>query len=98
MAKRPIRTQKTPEDIEQELISLAVAQARKQLAEGTAPASTVNYFLKLASTKEKIEREMMQKQIELLSAKADSIYRTEDEKRAYTEVIDAIKSYGAGLN
>jgi hypothetical protein len=88
----------TSASVEQELISLAVKQARQQLIDGTAPASTVNYFLKLAGTREVIEREMLEKQVALLEAKADSIKRSEVETQAYLDAIDAIKHYGDNAN
>ena len=98
MVKYKTTVPKTPDSIEQELISLAIAQAKKQLQEGTAPASTVNYFLKLAGSREVIERQMLEKQIALLQAKAENIHRSEGETQAYLDAIEAIKNYGAGLS
>lgn len=83
----------SPENVEQEMIALAVNQARKQLLEGVAPASTVNYYLKLAGTRETLERDILSKQAALLEAKANNINNSEDEKQAYLDAIDAIKNY-----
>lgn len=85
---------KSPEAIEQEMISLAVKQAKHQLENMTAPASTVNYYLKLGSSRERIEREVIQNQATLLQAKADSIEEGKSEKQAYLDAIEAIKNYG----
>lgn len=79
---------------EQYLIDLAMDQAEKQLRDGTAPASTVNYFLKLGSEEARIKKQFAQAQIELLEAKRDSITASKEEARIYQEAIDAIKSYG----
>ena len=81
---------------EQELISLAMDQAERQLREGTAPASTVNYFLKLASDENRIRNEMIREQTALLQAKVENIKSSQDEVRIYQEAIDAIKNYGYG--
>lgn len=86
---------KDPDTIEQEMIGLAVEQAREQLKNKTAPASTVNYYLKLASSRERIERDMMKNQMALLKAKADNIEEGRSEKQAYLDAIEAIKSYGS---
>lgn len=86
---------KNPDDIENEMISLAMKQAKKQLENGTAPASTVNYLLKLGSSRERIEREVIKNQAALLQAKADSIEEGKSEKQAYLDAIDAIKNYGS---
>ena len=79
--------------MEEELQALAMDLARKQLKEGTAPASTVNFYLKMASSREETERQLINKQVELLEAKANNIKRSEDEAKAYRDAIDAIKSY-----
>lgn len=79
---------------EQYLIDLAMQQAEQQLLEGSAPASTVNYFLKLGSEEARIKRNFTEAQIELLEAKRDSITASKEEARIYQEAIDAIKSYG----
>lgn len=84
----------SPEAVEQEMISLAIQQAKKQLQNGTAPASTVNYYLKLGSSREKIERNMIENQVELLKAKADNIKNSKEETQTYLDAIEAIKSYG----
>ncbi len=88
-----------PEAVEQEMIYLAINQAKMQLEQGIAPASTVNYFLKLASSREKIEQEMLAKQISLLEAKVENIKNSEVETQTYLDAIEAIKKYGySGIN
>lgn len=84
----------TAKAVEEEMISLAIEQARTQLKNGTAPASTVNFYLKMASSRERIERELIDNQVSLLQAKVDNIKNNEGEAQAYREAIDAIKSYG----
>ena len=48
----------TPEARENQLISLAVDLAEKQLQEGTASSQVITHYLKLGSTKERIEKEV----------------------------------------
>ncbi len=81
-------------DAEDELIALALDQAREQLRNGTASPSTLNYYLKLAGSRERIEREVMEHQIKLLEAKARSIERSETETQAYLDAIEIMKNYG----
>ena len=50
----------TPQGREDQLISLAIDLAEKQLREGTASAQVTTHFLKLASSKEKLEREKLE--------------------------------------
>ena len=82
-----------PINIEKKAIALAYETAIEQMENGTAPASTVNYFLKIGGSREYIERDMLSKQTELLEVKANNIKNSEGEKQAYLDAIDAIKNY-----
>jgi len=47
---------KTPEARENQLVAMAVDLAEQQLLDGTATSQVITHFLKLGSTKEKIEK------------------------------------------
>ena len=49
----------TPEADEQQMISLATGLARKQLLEGSASSQVITHYLNLASSKKKLESEIM---------------------------------------
>lgn len=51
----------TPEARENQLIALAVDLAEKQLANGTASAQVINHYLKLGSSREKLEQLRIEK-------------------------------------
>ena len=55
-SSRMMRPALTPEARENQLVSLAVDLAEKQLREGTASSQVITHYLKLGSTKERIER------------------------------------------
>ena len=59
---KKMRPATSPEARENQLISLAVDLAEKQLIEGTASSQVITHYLKLGSTKEKIEREILEQQ------------------------------------
>lgn len=90
---RKMRPALTPEARENQMISLAVDLAEKQLMEGTASAQVITHFLKLGSTKERIEKEILEKQKELISAKTESLHSTKDIKALYAEAMDAMRCY-----
>ena len=46
----------TPDARENQMITLAVDLAEKQLEEGTAYSQVITHFLKLGSSKERLER------------------------------------------
>lgn len=87
----------TPEARENQLISLAIDLAEKQLIEGTASAQVITHYLKLGSTKERLEKELMEKQKDFVTAKTESIRITrqteEENNRKYQEVLDALRLY-----
>ena len=89
--KRPPAT--TPEARENQMISLAVDLAEKQLQNGTASSQVITHFLKLASTKEQIEKQILEKQKELIVAKTESIQSAKRVEELYLEALSAMKSY-----
>ena len=83
----------TPEQRENQLISLAVDLAEKQLREGTASAAVLNYYLKLGSSREKLEQERLSRENELLEAKAESLASAKRVEELYKSAMAAMRSY-----
>lgn len=90
---RRTRPALTPEARENEMIALATDRAEEQLRNGTASSQLIVHYLKLGSTKERIEREMLEKQKELLVAKAESLRAAKQAEEGYAEVLEALKRY-----
>ena len=88
-----IRPALTPEARENQMISLAMDLAEQQLRDGTASSQVIAHFLKLGSTKERLERDIMQQQKELLQAKTESIASSKRVEELYEEAINAMKHY-----
>ena len=91
--KRSIRPALTPDSRESQLISLAVDLAEKQLIEGTASSQVIAHFLKLGSTKYQIEKRKLERETELLEAKASAIKSAETAEKMYEDAIAAMRSY-----
>ena len=87
------RTARTPEARENQLISLAIDLAEQQLRDGTASAQVITHYLKLASTKDRLEKEIMEEQKELLRAKTDAVKSAKTREDLYANAIDAMRSY-----
>jgi hypothetical protein len=83
----------TPEARENQLISLAVDLAEKQLIEGTASSQVISHYLKLGSTKERIEKEMLLEQKKLITAKTEAIQSAKRVEELYKEALNAMRSY-----
>lgn len=96
MAIKPIPAD-TPEDRESQLIAAAVNLAEKQLLDGTASPSVITHYLRLASGKERLEREKLERENELLRAKAEAYESNRKSEELYDKAIKAMRSY-SGLD
>lgn len=92
-SSQPMRPAITPEARENQMISLAVDLAEKQLREGTASSQVITHYLKLGSTKERIEKEILEKQKDLIAAKTKQIQSAERVEELYLNAINAMKRY-----
>ena len=84
---------KTLEEREEQLMAAAVNLAEEQILNKTASAQVLVHFLKLATTRERLEKEKLVKENELLKAKTQAIESAEDIKELYTNAINAMKRY-----
>lgn len=84
---------RSPEARENQMIALAVDLAEKQLSNGTASSQVITHFLKLGSTKEKIEKEILEEQKELLKAKTEALQSAKRIEELYKNALDAMRSY-----
>lgn len=84
----------TPEDQEDQLISLAVNLAMKRLQEGTASNQLVTEIIKLGTQKERLAREKLERENELLRAKTEAIAAAKDNGEKYIRAIQAMREYG----
>ena len=83
----------TPEARENQLIAMAVDLAEKQLLEGTASSQVITHYLKLGSSRDRLEREKLQEENKLLRAKTEQIESTKNMEAKYIEAIEAMKRY-----
>ena len=90
VARRPAIT---PEARENQLIALAVDLAERQLLEGTASSQVITHYLKLGSTKDRLEREKLERENELLKAKTESIQSMQRIEELYKNALDAMRNY-----
>jgi EAL domain-containing protein (putative c-di-GMP-specific phosphodiesterase class I) len=86
----------SPEAREQQLVNLAVNLAEKQLKDGTASPSVITHFLKYASTRERLEREILERNAQLIAAKAKNIDKERESEEVAKAAIDAMKNYSPG--
>ena len=90
---KKIRPALTPEARENQMISLAVDLAEKQLQDGTASSQVITHYLKLGSMRERLEREKLAEENKLLRARTKSIEEAADMKDLYEKAIKAMQRY-----
>lgn len=92
-SSRKIRPALTPEARENQMISLAVDLAERQLLEGNASSQVITHYLKLGSTKERIEKEILEKQKDLIEAKTQTLQSAQRVEELYSNALNAMKKY-----
>lgn len=93
--ERKFRPATTPEARENQLISLAVDLAEKQLREGTASSQVITHYLKLGSSRAELEKEKLRKENALLEAKTESLESTKRIEELYLGALEAMKNYSS---
>jgi len=84
---------KTPEARENQIAALAYDAAEKQIRNGTASSQVLTHFLKMSSTKEKLERKLLEKNVELITAKTDALKSGKYVEELYKNALDAMRTY-----
>ena len=90
---RKLRPALTPEARESQLISLACDLVEQRLLDGTATSQETVHFLRLGSTKERLEKEILKKQKELLEAKTETLKSAQRVEELYANALKAMRDY-----
>lgn len=83
----------TPEARENQLIAEAIDLAEKQIREGTASAQVITHYLRLGSSKARLENEKLKTENRLLEAKIEAYESQQDIKKLYQDALDAMRRY-----
>lgn len=83
----------SPEARENQLIALATDLVEQRLIDGTASSQETTHFLKLATTKARLEKEILEKQKELISAKTEAMQSAKRVEELYSKALSAMRDY-----
>lgn len=83
----------TLEARENQLILLATNLAEEQLRNGTASSQVIAHYLKLGSTRERLEQDRIRHENELARAKTESIESQKQQEIDFQAAMRAWKSY-----
>lgn len=73
---------------------MAVDLAERQIREGTASSQVITHFLKLGTTREKLEQHKLEYETELLRAKTEQIAQQGEIEILYKSALSAMRKYG----
>lgn len=83
----------SPEQREGELVSLAADLAEEQILGGTASSQVITHFLKLGSSRERLEQERLRHENELSQVKKEALEGQKRVEELYLTALDAMRSY-----
>jgi hypothetical protein len=87
----------TPEGRENELVSSAIDLAETQILNGTASSQVITHFLKLGSTRERLEQQRLEHENELTRVRIEAIESQKRVEELYMEALQAMRSYSGDV-
>lgn len=92
--RRPRRRPATTvEGREGQVVSLAIDLAERQILDGTASSQVITHFLKLGSTRERLEQERLERENKLLESKVEALASAQRIEELYADALKAMKTY-----
>lgn len=87
----------TPEGRENQLVGDAIDLAEKQIRSGNASSQVITHFLKLGSTRERLEQQRLEHENELTRVKIEALESQKRVEELYMEALSAMRSYAGDL-
>lgn len=95
---RRTRPATTPDGREAQLISAAIDLVEKRIRDGTATAQETVHFLKLGSSRERLEQERLREENQLMATKRKQIEKGQDMETLFANAMQAFSGYsGEGV-
>ena len=90
---RKMRPALTPEARENQMCALAMDLVEQRLIDGTASSQETTHFLKLCSSKARLEMEKLQEENNKLRAQTKALRDAEEVKVLYENALKAMRNY-----
>lgn len=88
---------RTPEEWENRMISLAMDRVEQRIIDGTASSAELVHFLKLGSSRERLEQEDKRREIDLKRAKTDALESSQRIEALYSDAVNAMRKYSGQM-
>jgi hypothetical protein len=83
----------SPDERENQLIEAAVDLAEQQLLSGEASAQVITHYLKLGSSRERLEQQRIKNEVLLLETKREMMESEKRTEQLMIEALDAMRDY-----
>jgi hypothetical protein len=97
MARQKVAKRSRPaasiEQREMQLADAAYDLAEEQIRAGTASSQVVTHFLKVGSSRERIEQERIRNEVELMEAKREQLASQKRVEELYGNALEAMRGY-----
>jgi hypothetical protein len=87
------RAASSPEERELQLSDAAYDLAEEQIRSGTASSQVLTHFLKMGSTRERLEQERMRHEVELMEVKKEQLEGQKRVEELYANALGAMRGY-----
>lgn len=92
------RRAQTPEERENQLISLALDRVEERMQNRTATAQEYIQFIRMASSKARAEADKVALELELVKAKTENLRMQQRNEEMFSNAIQAFKRYSGASN
>lgn len=93
LPKRKTKAAESVEENENQMILLANELSKQRLINGTASSQEIVYWLKAGSTRERLEREILERQKAQIEAKTDNLRSSAHSDELYAKALEAMSRY-----
>lgn len=76
-----------------QLANAAYDLAEEQIQSGTASSQVITHFLKMGSTRERLEQERMRHEVELMGVKKEQLEAATRVEELYINALEAMRGY-----
>ena len=96
--RRSRRRAQTPEERENQLISLALDRVEERMQNRTATAQEYIQFIRMASAKSRADAEKVALELELVKAKTENLRMQQKNEELFSNAIKAFRRYSGTNN
>jgi hypothetical protein len=84
---------RSPDERENQLVEAATDLAEQQLRDGSASAQVITHYLKLGSSRERLEQERLKGEVNLMRIKEEHLASEMRTEELMIKALNAMKSY-----